>query len=248
MKERVPRTLDGLVSAARRDGPTLSALSRVADEVAVQSASSMPSGPRSLLRGLPLPRVAIVAMAASAVALGVFVTTQGVGDRRPPVVTLRQNEAPSQAEPAATAPRATEPSVTHAIEKAPEIPTIDVRSLPDPKMPSELRKVGPASGKTAAPEETSEGALLHRAHAANAADPRQALALTAEHSRRFPNGMLAHEREVIAIEALARLGRADEARARAATFFATYPGSAYRRRVDDALGAPASSPSSAGTQ
>jgi type IV secretory pathway VirB10-like protein len=247
MKERVPRTLDGLVSAARRDGPMLSTLSRVADEV-VQSASSVPSGPRSLLRGMPLPRVAIVAVAASAVAFGVVATTQVVEDRRPSVVTPQQSEAPVQPEPPATTPSATAPAATHAVENAPEIPTIDVRSLPDPKMPPEQRTVARDTAKTTALEEASEGALLHRAHAVIATDPRQALALTVEHSRRFPNGMLAQEREVIAIEALARLGRAGDARARAAAFFATYPGSAYRRRVDDALGASAANaPSSAGT-
>jgi hypothetical protein len=44
--------------------------------------------------------------------------------------------------------------------------------------------------------------------------------------------VLAQEREVIAIEALKRLGRSDEAARRAADFARRYPGSAYRKKLD----------------
>jgi hypothetical protein len=43
---------------------------------------------------------------------------------------------------------------------------------------------------------------------------------------------MAQEREVIAIDALMRLGRADGAKARAGRFHAAWPDSAHGRRVD----------------
>ena len=52
----------------------------------------------------------------------------------------------------------------------------------------------------------SEGALLLRARQQLASDPSSALALTDEAGRRFADGALAPEREVLAIEALARTG------------------------------------------
>lgn len=176
----------------------------------------------------------MVAALASVVAFGVFAATHLQGDRSPPMATPGEIVAPSQHEPADIAARAPEALATHAVDHESVIPTVDIRSLPDPKMPAEMRKVGPDHVKAALPED-SEDALLHRAHAASLSDPRKALALTAEHVRRFPNGMLAQEREVLAIEALARLGRRDDARARATAFSASYPGSPYQSRVDDAL-------------
>jgi hypothetical protein len=58
--------------------------------------------------------------------------------------------------------------------------------------------------------------------------------LTREHKRRFPSGALAQEREVIAIEALNRIGDGDGARKRAKEFETSYPGSAHRRKVENA--------------
>lgn len=235
MKPHVPATLDGLVSAARQDRASFSALSRLADEVEERAAAA-PSAPSSGLRGVAPSRVVMVAALASVVAFGVFAATHAQGDRSPSMVTPGEIGTPSQPEPADIAARVPEPLAT---DREPSIPTIDVRSLPDPKMPAELRKVGSDPVKAVLPEEASEDALLHRAHAASLSDPRKALALTAEHARRFPNGMLVQEREVLAIEALARLGRRDDARARATAFSASYPGSPYQSRVDDALGASA---------
>lgn len=84
-------------------------------------------------------------------------------------------------------------------------------------------------------EELLEGALLLRARRALDAAPHTALELTAEHARQFSNGRLAPERERIAIEALARLGRLDEARARAARFVSRWPSSPHRRAVERAV-------------
>ena len=91
-----------------------------------------------------------------------------------------------------------------------------------------------ASAAVAADGE-SEVALLQRAQAALGASPAQALAITDEHQRRFRGGILGQEREVIAINALVRLGRSGEARSRATRFLTSYPRSAHRPRLEALL-------------
>jgi hypothetical protein len=59
-----------------------------------------------------------------------------------------------------------------------------------------------------------EAALLERARVALGASAAEALAVTEAHAAKFPNGKLAMERELLAIDALRRLGRVAEARAR----------------------------------
>jgi hypothetical protein len=78
----------------------------------------------------------------------------------------------------------------------------------------------------------AEASLLDRAQAALGSDPAAALTLTREHQRRFPRGVLAEEREVIAIEALQRLGRREAASARALAFERRYHGSVHRPRLE----------------
>src|SRR5205085_9990249 len=82
----------------------------------------------------------------------------------------------------------------------------------------------------------TEAQLLQQAQAGLADDPALALAQATEHARRFPGGALSQEREVIAILALQKLGRLDEARARAERFLARYPASAHRRRMEALVG------------
>jgi hypothetical protein len=82
---------------------------------------------------------------------------------------------------------------------------------------------------------SDEFALLRAARQAISDHPERALALTNEHARLFPAGMLAQEREAIAVEALVKLGRASQAQARARTFLAAHPDSPYKGRIDAAL-------------
>ncbi len=77
----------------------------------------------------------------------------------------------------------------------------------------------------------SEAELLRQAQAALAQHPAQALALTRQHSSRFPRGALTQEREVIAIEALERLGRKRAAADRALAFEKSYRGSVHQSRL-----------------
>jgi hypothetical protein len=81
------------------------------------------------------------------------------------------------------------------------------------------------------PPET-ELSMLRRAQAALATAPDRALELARSHQERYGEGLLAQEREVIAIEALMRLGRVPEANQRTRDFSRRYPGSAHQRRID----------------
>jgi outer membrane protein assembly factor BamD (BamD/ComL family) len=78
--------------------------------------------------------------------------------------------------------------------------------------------------------------LLERAQDALKTRPDEALALCNEHAKSYPNGMLAQEREVIAIEALVKMGRTAEAKSRADRFRARFPGSSHMRRIDTIVG------------
>jgi hypothetical protein len=82
----------------------------------------------------------------------------------------------------------------------------------------------------------TEGALLLRARQELSSDPSDALALTQEHARRFPFGTLLQEREVLAIEALARLGRTAEARRRLDAFRSRFPQSPHVARLTTLVG------------
>lgn len=62
-------------------------------------------------------------------------------------------------------------------------------------------------------------------------DTARALAAADAHERRFPNGALSEERELLRIEALFRLGRNGEAQMRAQQLIASPAGKAYRRQV-----------------
>jgi hypothetical protein len=72
---------------------------------------------------------------------------------------------------------------------------------------------------------------MARMRAIGDSDPAQAFALAEEGQRRFPSGLFAQEREAVAIGALAHLGRAAEARARAKVFLASYPRSSFAERI-----------------
>lgn len=78
----------------------------------------------------------------------------------------------------------------------------------------------------------TEAELLERAQAVLRAEPARALALTREHRRRYPAGALVQEREVIAIEALRRLGRDRAASHKADVFAERYPGSVHHNRLE----------------
>lgn len=77
----------------------------------------------------------------------------------------------------------------------------------------------------------AEAALLESARAALESSPRRALALTRVHARRFRSGVLGPERELLAVEALLRLGRTEAGNARALRLLEEGQGELYRERL-----------------
>jgi hypothetical protein len=84
----------------------------------------------------------------------------------------------------------------------------------------------------AALEEGDESVLLQQALAAlRTGDAAEALALSERQAMAFPSGILEQEREAIAIEALAKLGRRAEGKQRLERFIGRFPQSAYAWRL-----------------
>lgn len=79
----------------------------------------------------------------------------------------------------------------------------------------------------------AEVELLDRARAASS--PREAVLIIESYQREFPEGTLAPDAEVIAIEALARLGAGAELRQRASRFLERYPMDPHANRVQRLL-------------
>lgn len=90
----------------------------------------------------------------------------------------------------------------------------------------EARTADPASSPR------TEVDLLLEARRLKARDPQAALALLDEHERRFEAGVLAPEREVLAIEVLRALGQLQAAEERRQRFRARYPDSVHTRRLE----------------
>ncbi len=99
-------------------------------------------------------------------------------------------------------------------------PLADDATEPPPRAPDSLAE---------------EAALLERARGALASSPGEALARTEEHAARFPSGKLGMERELVAIDALRRLGRRAEARARAESLLGRAHGGLYEPRLRQLL-------------
>ncbi len=161
------------------------------------------------------------------------------GEGSPPVVSWEelpraQRVGPSEAKPAPAPSPVRSRTASAQPEPAPAAEADPIASafpVPgDPGAAPALNAPTPVS-----PASPSEGALLLRARQQLVADPASALELTDEAGRRFPEGALAPEREVLAIEALARLGRLPGARARFAAFQARYPQSPHLARLQSLL-------------
>jgi outer membrane protein assembly factor BamD (BamD/ComL family) len=65
-------------------------------------------------------------------------------------------------------------------------------------------------------------------------DSAAALAAVSEHEKRYPSGAHVEEREALAVQALARAGRGEEAAARANRFRKRFPGSFLTAVVNSA--------------
>ena len=212
--------LGRLLASAERDAPSDRELARLAERLAaVLDQAPVPAAvaPRSSL----LTKVAVTVGVAAFFVGGLWVlrrpTTPPLAPQKPSSSPLTVVSAAPNVTGAAVAPA---PSSSAAVAPAPAQRVMPQKPAPDPL-------------KSPSAEGPSEPVLLEQARRTLASSPATALALTNQHLARFPHGLLAQEREVIAIEALRRLGRNAEADRRAAAFAQAFPGSAHQRMVED---------------
>ena len=95
-------------------------------------------------------------------------------------------------------------------------------STPEPAVREPVRVASPST----------EASLLQRAQRLAGDQPAEALRILAEHTRVYPNGLLAPEREVLAIQILRAQSRTSEANSRLAAFRQHYPDSVYLERLE----------------
>ncbi len=133
------------------------------------------------------------------------------------------------------------PRQARAPEAPPPLPTRETR---DPGGPL---RAAPQSAHAPAPSDRDdvqrEFAQLARVRAALEHGASAALALADAGNREFPHGMLAEERDALAIRALARLGRIAELHRRGAIYLQRFPRGIHTAEVRQALAAaPTASP------
>lgn len=212
--------LDYLVRLARRERPPTEALVAIARSLRVPFAALPVAAavvPSSALAGvlakLGVSRLWLLGWGAGSAA----VVTGAVAAVTLTAPEPRLVEAPPAVNRAVVSERrhAKAPQPEAAVESEVSMP---IASAEQPK----LRDTPPL---------WAEPQLIERARKALSTDPQRALALVQEHQRRFPSGTLGVEREVIALEALARSGRSSEARKRALAFETKYPTSIYLPQV-----------------
>lgn len=223
--------LGRLLRQAHDDLPTEAEMARIAAHL---TPPSLPTSAPSPLGTLPA-----VGAAGGAIALALFLLL-----RSPP--TPRPTPAP---------PPPPAPSATSTDEPPPPASVLLPTSSATPRTPPPPRRLPPPepSSLPAPPPETArapssppEPALdpsleirwLEQARSQLSTSPADALATLRAHLQRFPASRLAHEREVLFIEALDRLGQRAEAQTRARRLLEAQPSSPYRDKLQRFLPPP----------
>ncbi|HEX4339098.1 MAG TPA: hypothetical protein VH062_24490 [Polyangiaceae bacterium] len=245
------------LEAARDDLPNDEQLARMAAAFSPFGGAAKASGfwsPKRKLRVRSLQAAAVALAAAVGVGATVKLLNPFSFTKTEVAEAPVQEPGPSPQPGVVKRPRVTAPMVVPVAPSAEE-PT-ERAPEPKPRAPSASASVHHEPVATAQPSRPSqadlpstdmdgpenETALLERAHHALGSSPARALALTEEHRRAYPAGVLGQESDLIAIEALVALGRDGDARSAAARFRTRYPSSAHLRRIDRLLGNAAGAP------
>lgn len=146
-----------------------------------------------------------------------------------PIAAPEERPTPPAAPAAPAAPQVADAPAT---PPAPARPARPAPPRPPPPAAIEVVPAPPAPSPPAVDTLAREAALLESARSSLTTDPERALAEIARHRAEFPQGQLSAEREILGIDALGRLGRHEEARARAETFLATSPQIVLKERVE----------------
>ena len=224
-----PAELARLLSAARSDGATQPELAQLSARLG-PILGATPAAPLNSTRLL-----LVKAGVGLFVAAGLVTTALLVRQRAPTSDSTVRSAAPGTGSPGSTASESAplSPAPAEAPVVLPPAQTSSV-SVPASSSAAPAWHQAPSqvAGKSDSGRALDEATLLEQARSALGSNPSDALALTQKHRVQFRHGVLAQEREVIAISALRRLGRTPEAEARAARFDQKYPNSAHQQSVD----------------
>jgi hypothetical protein len=220
----------------RDDAPNAVALGAMADgaERAVRAAGPGPAA--AAATPALAAKLAVVVMAVSGGALlyaGVRSTPRGTPAPPPRASVTVQDERDG--------------SERKRVELAEERPGTKAVSLAEPPKaatapPTPRDAPDHARGPTATPAvpapDAHELGLLETAQRAVGPEPRRALALLNEHRNTYPRSRFSQERDVLALEAFRQLRDRKALQDGARAFFARYPRSPHRARVNRLLDAP----------
>jgi hypothetical protein len=132
---------------------------------------------------------------------------------------------------------ATEPATASPVATDTRSLAVSRRASPSGAAASEQSSAERDSPRALArPSIADEAQLLESARTALIHEPALALDIVQRHQARYPDGQLSAEREFIAVEALLRLGRRDDAKRRAAPRLQQDPDSLYAKRLRHLLG------------
>jgi hypothetical protein len=234
----------GTVTAAAMAQAAVGAVGGAAATGAPVSAATGVSAASLLLGGVAGKVVAGLVVVGAVTTAGVWLSTRSREPSSTHVVTPAPVDTPASS---AVAPR----SIAAVVEDSPPCdasrtttsrrpcgsPPTDMQRPTTASPPVPKEPVSPRLGTAAASVSTAalnqETDLLRRAQLALARTDgqREALALLAEHARRFPNGVLRRERLAAEVIARCNLGELETARAAAAEFVAEFPEGPLTERV-----------------
>lgn len=218
---------DATVPPSSHEGsPQPSAAAQNTAAPALESEPAQPGEPSSA----PMPVTVEAAAAAVEVAAAPAAKPHAAAVR--PRKTRERAAAPSAQ---ADLPARVEPAVASEASKPVELASTDNETVTASAAPQTVKETAPreAPAKADAPPPVSEAGLLLQARQALKRDPARALSLATQHQALFASGRLSPEREVLAIEALRKLGRTREADERLRKFEAQYPGSIHLKRLHE---------------
>jgi hypothetical protein len=238
--------LRALLAAGRAELPDADRVARMAARAAQSfHAPSADSGASALAgSGPPVGPLLACALLLAGAGGALYALVHHAREGAPRTVQLPAASASASVH-VPSSPGGTAPAALPAASPAPARgQRASARQASGPGQRSARARAAPAAGDALA-----ELTLLDAAQADLRDAPELALLRANEHARRFPHGDFQQEREVIAIEALLRLGRRAAAERRASAFVVRFPTSGYRGRVEQqrdharARGVPADSDS-----
>lgn len=229
LDSEMPEELARVLRSARADGPPKDepVEARALAAVAAHRAASS-NADRTTSSGLPFTKTLLALVVAGSVSVMSFLAT------RVDVKMPQGAEASPIAQPS-------EPVAAPApVPAAPPSPTtsVSVDDLPSAPADAPAKTTASRAARPGASELDLEDelAIIDAARAALAAKhPDVTLKQVQTYARRFHGGNFAEEAQALEIQALAAMGRRDEATAKGQRFLDSHPGSAYERRVRSAL-------------